>query len=73
MQTHIYLGKKSKETFLCSVDLEVVPGGTYIIDGVPYKLVDKPTFVIGNKDRDDQYHLQHTELIVERIPETPAP
>jgi hypothetical protein len=29
---------------LATSDLEVVPGGTYVIDGVPYTLVGRPTF-----------------------------
>jgi hypothetical protein len=69
MYTHIYLDKKSPKTLLCSVDLEVVPGGTYVIDGIPYKLVGRPTFFINYQDRADSHKLQSVELIVEKFPE----
>lgn len=74
MLTHIWLNGSFKNTLrakklLCLVNLEVVPGGTYIIDGIPYKLVDKPTFVISGRDQNGVHHLNHVELIVEEIPE----
>lgn len=74
MLTRIWLNESPKKTLLgktvlCLVNLEVVPGGTYIVDGIPYKLVDKPTFVISGRDRDGVHHLNHVELTVEEIPE----
>lgn len=70
MFAHLYLKSDGKEKkHLCSVHLEVVPGGTYIVDGVPYKLADKPTFVIAGSDRKwGVAELQHVELLMEPLP-----
>jgi len=70
MKTHIYLNESGKRKLLCNVELEVVPGGTYVIDGVPYKLMEKPVFVIGNEDRSGNHQLQWVELTVEKTTET---
>lgn len=69
MRTNIYLRESGETNLLCTVDLEVVPGGTYVIDNVPYKLVDKPTFVIGKEKVNgwDTHVLQLVNLIVERL------
>jgi hypothetical protein len=62
MQARIYLNDGGEKTLLTTVGLEVVPGGTYVIDGIPYKLTDKPTFVI------QEGVLQFVNLIVEKLP-----
>jgi hypothetical protein len=69
MQAHLYVREGSETTLLCKVNLEVVPGGTYVIDGVPYKLADKPTFVIAKEQVDgwDTHVLQFVNLIMERL------
>ncbi len=70
MLTHIYLRENGQTNLLCTVNLEVVPGGTYVIDGVPYTLVEKPTFVIGEEKefKDKLRKLLFVNLIVEPIP-----
>jgi len=66
VKTHLYVRDEDGKTDkLCSVNLEVVPGGTYVVDGIPYTLVEKPTFVIANGE------LQFVNLIVERVTEFP--
>lgn len=62
MRAHLYVRDENGKTEkLCSVNLEVVPGGTYVVDGIPYTLVEKPTFVIAKEE------LQFVNLIVEPI------
>lgn len=69
MRTNLFLKENGVKTLLCSVDLEVVPGGTYVVDGVPYKLSEKPTFHIDNPHRRGDHILSFVDLEVERIPE----
>lgn len=73
MKTHIYLSNEdgSKGELLARVDLEVVPGGTYVIDGVSYTLVGKPTFHITNVIRPidgPKALLNLVELLVSKLP-----
>lgn len=49
---------------LTIVDLEVVPGGTYVIDGVPYTLVGRPTFNIKTNNAKGYGVLMTTEILV---------
>lgn len=69
MKTNIYLRENGETNLLCTVNLEVVPGGTYVVDGVPYKLADKPTFIIDKENvfGDVSHELQLVNLIVEKI------
>ena len=39
-----------KGELLATVELEVVPGGTYVIDGKPYIQTGRPTFHIQSQD-----------------------
>lgn len=54
---------------LATVELEVVPGGHYVIDGVTYILADKPTFHINKKTSQgamrsrSPFPIGHVELI----------
>jgi hypothetical protein len=66
MRTNLYVNEGTEKTLLCTVNLEVVPGGTYVVDGIPYKLVDKPTFVIAKGV--DGHELRFVNLIVEKLP-----
>jgi hypothetical protein len=68
MLSHIYLNNPDKKTYICSVDLEVVPGGTYVIDGFPYKLVEKPIFNIENKNDREDHFLKSVILVMDKIP-----
>jgi len=43
------LGEYRKGELLATADLEVVPGGTYVISGVRYTLVGRPTFHINKR------------------------
>jgi hypothetical protein len=51
MKVNLYLASGNRDEFtrgqlLATADLEVVPGGTYIIDEKPYMLVGRPHFHI---------------------------
>jgi hypothetical protein len=45
MQTNIFHGDK----LLCTVDLESVYPGTFVIEGVSYTIIGIPTYVIGTQ------------------------
>jgi hypothetical protein len=42
-----------------------VPDGIFVIDGVPYKMVEKPTFVIKSNDRGGFNTLEYVDLLVD--------
>jgi hypothetical protein len=76
MKTYIYLANedgtnKASHKELAMVELEVVPGGTYVIDGVAYTLVGRPTFHILTQIRNINgpvSKLTSVELLVRKLP-----
>lgn len=67
MKTRIYLEEIKKDNLLAEVDLEVVPRGLYVIDGIEYEYVGQPKFTIDEQDtrRTSTSHvLSLVELVV---------
>ncbi|HEY3524808.1 MAG TPA: hypothetical protein VGK47_01330, partial [Nitrososphaeraceae archaeon] len=67
MEIHIYLfhEKSNSRSFLCAVNMPSVPDGIFVIDGVSYKMVEKPTFVIKSNDRGGFNTLEYVDLLVD--------
>lgn len=61
MQVHLY---KTNSEFLLSVELEVVPSGTYVVNGVEYNLVGKPIFYIITDEQTGKASLNHVKLFL---------
>lgn len=69
MRTRLYLKEIANNTLLAEVQLEVVPRGIYVIDGVSYQYTGQPKFTLSKCENFDVlYDLVLTELIVEPIP-----
>lgn len=69
MEAHIFLKDGDAEKLLAKVtNLEVVPRGTYIIDGEVYQYTGQPIFIIekDNNAREDTYRLDRVEIVVEK-------
>ena len=69
MRTHLLVRGDEELSLLAEVDLEVVPRGLYVVDGIVYQYTGQPTFVI---KRDYNFEggphvLHHVELIVEKF------
>lgn len=69
MKTKLYLKSISPENLLATVDLEVVPRGIYVINGIPYQYTGQPKFTIvkGESPPFNTHMLILTELIVEPV------
>lgn len=62
--------EKGEEQLLAKVDnLEVVPRGVYVIEGVPYQYSGTPTFIIEKMPYlyGGVHHLTRVEITVEKI------
>lgn len=46
MKTHLLVQDGEEKKLLVEVDLEVVPRGIYVVDGIPYQYTGQPTFII---------------------------
>ncbi len=64
MRVNLYLVSSASKKLIASTDLEVVPNGTYIVDGVTYVTVGKPTFYINRSERTLQHVLTGVDLFV---------
>lgn len=68
MKTRLLLqDKDGSQSFLVETDLEVVPRGIYVVDGVRYQYVGQPTFHINNSLTAKKHILTSVDLVVEKM------
>jgi hypothetical protein len=71
MRTYVYLNERKESNLLASVDMEVVPRGSYIINGVAYINKSQPEFFITSTSLQTSLGMTHAvnwvNLIVEKV------
>jgi hypothetical protein len=65
MKARLFLKEGGKISLLAETNLEVVPRGLYVVDGVPYQYTGQPVFYLV-KSPTGSHTMESVDLVVEK-------